>query len=193
VLELLRLAADEGPRRGRWRGTTPFISQQVHYSLLARELEHELVPLALDQGVGTLVWSPLSSGLLSGKYRRDAAPPEGSRIAQLGMRGTLDNEHVYRVLDVVDDVAGRTGAEVAQVALAWLLQKAAVTSAIVGARDRDQLISNLGSVDVLLTSEDVALLDQVSARPLPYPYWHQTERNQERLPPVPSSRPSDSD
>jgi aryl-alcohol dehydrogenase-like predicted oxidoreductase len=170
-------------------GRQRFSSHQVYYSLIARELEHELIPLALDQGIGVLVWSPLSGGWLSGKYRRNATRPPNSRVTDLGAPGPVDEEHVYRVIDALDSVvAGRSGATVAQAALAWLTRKPGVTSVIVGARDREQLVANLQAADLSLTDGEVLLLDEASSRPLPYPYWHQYKYNSERQPHVPRVR-----
>ncbi len=160
------------------RGLERYSCQQVYYSLLARELEHELIPLALDQGVGTMVWSPLAMGWLSGKYRRGNPYPEGSRTPEVG---TVDAEHAFTIIDVLEQVAGAHQATVGQIALAWALGRPSVASVVFGARDERQLQENLAAVDVSLTPEDINQLEQVSRRPLPYPYWHQRQYNAERL------------
>jgi aryl-alcohol dehydrogenase-like predicted oxidoreductase len=165
------------------RNLERFASLQAYYSLVARELEHELVPLCIDQGVGILVWSPLAAGFLSGKYRRGQEQVEGTRIAALGTPGTIDTEQGFDVVDALDDIAKQRGASVAQVALNWLLRKRGVTSVIIGARNRDQLVDNLAAANWELTADEVRRLDQVSERPLPYPYWHQRKFNLERLRP----------
>jgi aryl-alcohol dehydrogenase-like predicted oxidoreductase len=163
-------------------GWSRFVSQQMHYSLLARDLEHELVPLALDQGVGVLVWSPLSNGWLSGKFRRGAPRPAGARVSEIGGPNTIDEDRAFRIVEVLAEVAAaHPGASVAQVALGWLLNRRAVTSVIVGARTRDQLADNLAAADLVLSADEVRRLDEVSAQPLPYPYWHQAEYDAERI------------
>jgi aryl-alcohol dehydrogenase-like predicted oxidoreductase len=155
-------------------GWARYMAHQAHYSLLRREYEWELMPLALDQGVSTLVWGPLSQGRLSGKFRRDQPLPSGSRVAQGAGEGPAMNEGwLYDVVDVLDAVAAETGKSVAQVSLNWLLQRPTVASVIIGARDEAQLRENLGAVGWNLTPEQVARLDAVSELPTIYPYWHQ--------------------
>lgn len=155
---------------------------QAHYSLVARELEHELVPLCLDQGVGILVWSPLSGGFLTGKVRRDRGGPEGSRSAAMGPPGGLaDPERAFAVVDALVEIAGARGVSAAQVALNWLLAKPGVSSLLVGARTDEQLADNLAAAGWELSPDEVARLDAVSAGRLPYPQWHQLRYNAERL------------
>ncbi len=158
---------------------------QAYYSLLGRELEHELVPLCLDQEVGILVWSPLAFGLLSGKYRRGQPEPEGTRRTAWGEPGTIDEEQAYDVIEVLHELADARGSTPARVALAWLLARRGVTSAIVGARNREQLEDNLAAVELELDAGEIERLDGASARPLPYPYWHQARFNAERIGLVP--------
>jgi aryl-alcohol dehydrogenase-like predicted oxidoreductase len=162
-------------------GWSRYVAHQAYYSLIGREYEWELMPLALDQKVGTIVWSPLAGGRLSGKFRRNQPIPEGSRIQQGGGEGpTLPDEMFYKIVDALDEVAQETGKSVAQVALNWLLQRPTVANVIIGARNEEQLRQNLGSVGWNLTSEQVAKLDTASDREPIYPYWHQrgfTERN----------------
>ncbi len=155
------------------RGFQPIISQQVYYSLLARELENELVPLSLDQDVGMLIWSPLSFGLLSGKYRRGQPKPENTRLNHWDTPGTVDYEKVYDIVDVLEVIAKERNKTIPQVALNWLLRRPSVTSIIIGARNEAQLKDNLGAVGWALSEDEVARLDKVSQRALPYPYWHQ--------------------
>ena len=150
------------------------VAQQIHYTPHAREAELELLPLALDQGLGTLVWSPLAGGLLSGKYRRNEAPPEGSRHAAGSQEPPVPDEgRLFDIIEEIVDVAQGCGATTAQVALAYTLTRPGVTSLVVGARRVEQLIDNLGSADLVLTDEDVQRIERVSRPVLPYPYWHQ--------------------
>ena len=156
-------------------GYERFAAQQIYYSLEARDAEYELVPLSVDQGLGILVWSPLAGGLVSGKYRRNASPAEGTRQVS----GTWseppvrDQERLYDTVDVLVDIAAAHEASPAQVALAWLLGRPAVTSLIIGARTDEQLGDNLGAADLKLTADEREALDKVSAPDLVYPHWHQ--------------------
>ena len=167
-------------------GFERFAAQQVYYSLEARDAEYELVPLAVDQGLGILVWSPLAGGLLSGKYRRDGSPESGTRQVS----GTWNEppvrtrEKLYDTVEILVDIAGAHGASPAQVALAWLLGRPAVTSVIIGARTDEQLIDNLGGASLLLSTDERAALDKVSAPELIYPYWHQLNTAADRLGPA---------
>jgi len=167
-------------------GFERFAAQQVYYSLEARDAEYELVPLAVDQGLGILVWSPLAGGLLSGKYRRDGSPESGTRQVS----GTWNEppvrtrEKLYDTVEILVDIAGAHGASPAQVALAWLLGRPAVTSVIIGARTDEQLIDNLGGASLLLSADERAALDKVSAPELIYPYWHQLNTAADRLGPA---------
>jgi aryl-alcohol dehydrogenase-like predicted oxidoreductase len=162
-------------------GWTRYVAHQAFYSLVGREYEWELMPLALDQKVGTIVWSPLASGVLSGKIRRGQPAPEGSRVQQIGSEGSrIPDEKVYEIVDALDAIAGETGKSVSQIALNWLLQRPTVASIIIGARNEEQLKQNLGAVGWNLTAEQVARLDKASEIPTIYPYWHQrpfAERN----------------
>jgi len=162
-------------------GWARYVAHQVYYSLIGRDYEWELMPLGLDQRVGALIWSPLGWGRLTGKVRRGQPLPEVSRLHKTaGMGPQVEDEYLYKVVDVLDAVAKETGKTVTQVALNWLLQRPTVASVIVGARTEEQLKENLGAVGWDLTSEQVKKLDEVSGRPRPYPYWHQaqfTERN----------------
>jgi aryl-alcohol dehydrogenase-like predicted oxidoreductase len=151
-----------------------FISQQIHYTLEAREAEYELVPLTLDQGLGILIWSPIAGGLLSGKYRRDNSP-EGTRHAAGWKEPPIYNEdRLYNIIDVLVDIASSKGVSGAQVALAWALQRPGVTSVIIGGRTDEQFADNLGAANLKLTAEEVQRLDAVSQLNLIYPYWHQS-------------------
>jgi len=162
-------------------GWARYVAHQASYSLIGREYEWELMPLALDQKVGTIVWGPLAGGRLSGKFRRDQPKPADSRIEQGAGEGpTQLDERFYQLIDVLDEIAAETGKTVAQVALNWLLQRPTVVSVIIGARNEDQLRQNLGAVGWNLTQAQIIKLDTASEREPIYPYWHQrgfTERN----------------
>ena len=165
-------------------GWPRYVAHQAYYSLVARDYEWELMPLARDQQIGTVVWSPLSGGQLSGKIGRDSRPPEGTRVASLGMRPGLDREKFYDVVDVLRDIAIETARSVPQVALNWVLQRPTVSSLIIGARDETQLRDSLGAVEFALTPEQMRRLDTVSERTPAYPYWHQRTIYGERNPAV---------
>jgi aryl-alcohol dehydrogenase-like predicted oxidoreductase len=162
-------------------GLPRFVCQQIYYSLQAREAEYELVPIALDQGVAILAWSPLGGALLTGKWRRGAPPPAGTRR----MRGwpdppIYDEDKLWRTIDVLIEVAESRGCPVPQVALAYLVQKPGVASLIIGARTESQLAENLPASDLTLGADEMQRLDEVSAPPLLYPYWWQAKYD-ERL------------
>jgi aryl-alcohol dehydrogenase-like predicted oxidoreductase len=166
-------------------GTARFVAQQIHYSPHAREAEYELIPIAVDQGIGVLVWSPLAGGLLSGKYRRGQQPPEGSRhLTDWNEPPVRDQDTLYDLVDVLIEIADAHGVSAAQVTLAWLLGRPAVTSLVIGARTDQQLAENLAAADLTLTGVERARLDEVSAPPLLYPYWHQAKTASDRLGPA---------
>ncbi len=157
-------------------GWARYVAHQAYYSLVGRDYEWELMPLAADQGVGAVVWSPLGWGRLTGKIRRGQPLPEGSRLQSqtaVDSGPQVDQEYLYDVVDALAAVAEETGKTIPQVALNWLLQRPTVSTIIVGARNEAQLVQNLGAVGWNLTAEQVAKLDAASARPKPYPYWHQ--------------------
>lgn len=162
-------------------GWARYVAHQVYYSLVGREYEWELMPLALDQKVGALIWSPLGWGRLTGKIRRGQPLPEVSRLHKTAKNGPpVDNEYLYKVVDALDEIAKETGKTVPQIALNWLLQRPTVSSIIVGARNEEQLRQNLAAAEWNLTPEQVAKLDAASEVTPVYPYWHQrqfTERN----------------
>src|SRR5215208_4131946 len=159
-----------------------FVSQQIYYSLQARDAEYELVPVALDQGVGILVWSPLAGGLLSGKYRRREQGPEGSRhLTDWGEPPVRNGDQVYDIVDALVEIAEEHGGSPAQVALAWTLGRPGVASVVIGARTDEQLADNLGAADLNLGDEERSRLDELSAPPLLYPYWHQAKTANDRL------------
>lgn len=165
-------------------GWAKYIAHQAYYSLLAREFEWELMPLGIDQKVGTIVWSPLSGGRLSGKFRRSNPQPAESRLSQGGGHGpVIAEELLFHVIDVLDEIAGETGKTVAQVALNWVLQRPTVVNIVVGARNEVQLKENLEAVGWNLTTEQLKRLDDASFTEPIYPYWHQ--RQNTALNPVP--------
>ena len=162
-----------------------FVSQQIHYTLEAREAEYELLPIAVDQGVGVMVWSPLAGGLLSGKYRRGRSHPPGSRhLTDWGEPPIRDEGRLYDIVEELVAIAGARGATAAQVALAWLLGRPGVATLVVGARDERQLDANLAAAELELSAAERARLDEVSAPPLLYPYWHQAKTAKDRLGPA---------
>ena len=163
-------------------GYQPFISQQVYYSLIGRELENELIPLGIDQNIGSIIWSPLAFGLLSGKYKRGAPQPAGTRLAKFDAPGHIDWERLYSIVTVLEDIAGSRSKTIPQVALNWLLRRPTVKSVIVGARNESQLRDNLGAVGWSLTEEETRRLEKVSEVPENYPYWHQHKYGAERNP-----------
>ena len=164
-------------------GLQRYVAHQAYYSLVGRDFEWELMPLALDQKVGTVVWSPLGWGRLTGKIRRGQPRPATSRLntketADAGP--PVDDDYLYKVVDALDAVAAETEKTVPQVAVNWLLQRPSVSSVIIGARNEEQLRQNLGAVGWNLSADQVAQLDTASARTRIYPYWHQQgfpERN----------------
>jgi aryl-alcohol dehydrogenase-like predicted oxidoreductase len=154
--------------------------QQVNYSIFYRQLEWELMPLALDQNVGTMVWGSLAQGRLSGKFGRGKPLPEG-RVKQGAAEGPEpDEEQFFAVLDVLDVIARETGKTVAQVSLNWVLSRPSVSTILVGARTEQQLKDNLGAIGWRLTAEQIERIDRASETPKIYPFWHQAgfgERN----------------
>lgn len=168
-------------------GWPKYVSHQVHYSLVGRDYEWELMPLALDRGVSAMVWSPLGWGRLTGKIKRDKAAPEGSRLDKVAHWGLPVNEELlYNVVDVLEEIAGETGKSIPQIALAWLLTRPTVSSVILGARNEEQLRDNLGAVDVVFTDAQLKKLNEVSKVTPPYPYYaYGSDRSYMRLNPPP--------
>ncbi len=158
-------------------GWSRYVAHQAYYSLISRDYEWELMPLALDQKVGAVVWSPLGWGRLTGKIRRGQPLPETSRLQSQKSNDAgppVPMEHVYSIVDAIDEVAKETGKTVPQIALNWLLRRPSVSTVIVGARDEQQLKQNLDAVGWKLSPEQVARLDAASRVTLAYPYWHQS-------------------
>jgi aryl-alcohol dehydrogenase-like predicted oxidoreductase len=153
-------------------GWPRYVAHQVYYSLLGRDYEWELMPLADDQGIGALVWSPLGWGRLTGKIRRGRPLPLNSRLHATAQFGPPVNEkRLYAVVDVLDAIAQEAGRTVPQVAIAWLLTRPTVSSVIIGARDEAQLRDNLGAIGWSLSADQLKRLDEVSAVMPPYPYY----------------------
>ena len=152
-----------------------FVANQIHYSLLSRDAERDLVPMAEDAGLSLTVWQPLAGGFLTGKFDRGGVTTEqDSRRARNGFDFVpFEEEQGFRVLDVLRTVAARHEVSPARVAIAWLLAQRAVTSVIVGARKLEQLTDNIAAGDLTLTEQDLAELDEVSRSPIPYPNWLQ--------------------
>ncbi len=168
-------------------GWAKYVGHQVYYSLIGRDYEWELMPLALDQGVGALVWSPLGWGRLTGKIRRGHPLPPDSRlntkvVAESGPRPS--DEYLFQVIDALDEVAAETGKSVPQIALNWLLTRPTVSTVIIGARNEEQLKANLACVGWSLTPEQIGRLDAASDAPLAYPYWHQRQFEERNPKPV---------
>jgi aryl-alcohol dehydrogenase-like predicted oxidoreductase len=162
-----------------------YVAHQAYYSLVGRDYEWELMPLGLDQGIGAVVWSPLGWGRLTGKIRRGQPVPENTRLQN---KVTADNgpqvpeEYLFKVVDALDQVATEAGKTVPQVALNWLLQRPTVSTVIIGARNEEQLRQNIGAVGWSLTPDQMATLNNASATPKAYPYWHQDGYSRNPLP-----------
>ncbi|HLX62265.1 MAG TPA: aldo/keto reductase [Planctomycetota bacterium] len=168
-------------------GLSRYVAHQAYYSLVSREYEWELMPLSLDQKVGAVVWSPLGWGRLTGKIRRGQPLPETSRLRSklaTDIGPPIPDEHVFRVVDAIDEVAKEAGKTVPQIALNWLLQRPSVATVIVGARNEQQLRQNLGAVGWNLTAAQIGKLDAASTVTLAYPYWHQRGFAERNPPPV---------
>lgn len=168
-------------------GLARYVAHQAYYSLIGRDYEWELMPLALDQKVSAVVWSPLGWGRLTGKIRRGSPLPEVSRLrSQVAKAGgpPVDDEYLFRVVDALDEIAHETGKSIPQIAINWLLQRPSVATVIIGARTEEQLRENLGAVGWSLTPEQVARLDAASEVTPPYPYWHQRGFKERNPPPV---------
>jgi aryl-alcohol dehydrogenase-like predicted oxidoreductase len=166
-------------------GYPRYVANQTYYSLLGRDYEWELMPLGIDQGVGALVWSPLGWGRLTGKIRRGQPLPETSRLHKTAGKGPpASDEHLFKIVDALDEIARETGKSIPQIALNWLFQRPTVSSVIIGARNEKQLKNNLGAIGWNLTSEHIKKLDAASEKEKPYPYWHQSGFSERNPPPV---------
>jgi aryl-alcohol dehydrogenase-like predicted oxidoreductase len=168
-------------------GLARYVAHQAYYSLVGRDYEWELMPLALDQKVSAVVWSPLGWGRLTGKIRRGQPLPETTRLQSKKNREVgppVSDEHVYKIIEAIDTIAAETGKSVPQIALNWLLQRPSIATIIIGARNEEQLRQNLGAVGWNLTEAQVAALDAASAVTPAYPYWHQRGFAERNPPPV---------
>jgi aryl-alcohol dehydrogenase-like predicted oxidoreductase len=154
-------------------GYQRFVSNQIYYSLESRDAEYELLPLSVDQGLGVMVWSPLAGGLLTGKYRRDRTPGHGRHVGGSSEPPVRDRDKLYDTIDVLVRIAESHGIPPAQVALAYLLTRPAVSTLVIGAREEHQLAEILKAAEVRLAAEELRQLDEVSAPVLIYPHWHQ--------------------
>jgi aryl-alcohol dehydrogenase-like predicted oxidoreductase len=161
------------------RGLARFESVQAYYSLAGRDLEREIVPLANDQKLAILPWSPLAGGILSGKFSREGQGPADSRRTSFDFP-PVDRERAFAVIDAMRPIAKAHGSSVARVALAWLLEQSAVTSVIIGARNNAQLLDNLGAADLKLTADDLTALNHASALPAEYPGWMLESQTRDR-------------
>jgi aryl-alcohol dehydrogenase-like predicted oxidoreductase len=162
-------------------GWNRFQSIQAYYSIAGRELEREIVPVALDQGLSILVWSPLAGGLLSGKFKEEASGPEGARRTTFDFP-PVDRPRAFRIVEVMRPIAAAHGVSVARVALAWVLRQPGMTSVIIGAKSQEQLADNLAAADLQLTDGELATLDEVSRPPREYPGWMFERQLADRLP-----------
>ncbi|OCJ09334.1 aldo/keto reductase [Rhizobium sp. AC44/96] len=155
------------------RNLPRFVTQQIHYTLEAREAEYELLPISVDQGLGVMVWSPLAAGLLSGAFGRDRAPAESRQGAGWSEPPIRDKKRLWTIVDALEVIAKARGVTVAQVSLAWTLSRPAIASLVVGGLSEDQFRDNIAAVDLKLTDEELNTLNAVSRAPCIYPYWHQ--------------------
>jgi len=156
-------------------GLEKFVTYQAYYSLLARETENEIIPACLDQGLGLMVWSPLSGGYLSGKFRKDKPSPKGTRIGdndESPFIPPVDIKKAYKILDKLEEIAASHNASIAQAALNYTLSKPSVSTLVIGARKIEQLKDNISSVNWKMSPDEVKELDNISDGPLNYPYWH---------------------
>ena len=163
------------------RGWNRFESMQAYYSLAGRDIEREIVPVALDQGLGILVWSPLAGGLLSGKFSENDTGPEGARRSKFDFP-PVDRARTFRCVEAMRPIASAHGVSVARVALAWLLHQPAVTSVIVGAKTQQQLADNIAATDLRLSDRELSALAEPSQLPPEYPGWMFARQNMDRFP-----------
>ena len=161
------------------------ISQQIHYTAQSRDAEYELMPMAVDQGLGTMIWSPLAGGLLSGKYRRDQEQPEGTRFADGWSEPPIyDEKRLFDLIETLVQVGDAHGVSAAQIALAWILSRPGVSTAVIGARKEHQLDDNLAAANVKLKTDEIQAIEKAGRPELIYPYWHQQNTCAERFGPA---------
>lgn len=173
IMKALGISAHSGYAR--------FETVQAYYSIAGRDVEREIMPLVEDQGLGVMVWSPLAGGFLSGKYTRNGSAPEGARRQSFDFP-PVDRDSAYDIIAAMQTIANSRGCSVAQISLAWLLQRRGVMSVIVGAKTVEQLDDNLGSVSIALSPEEVAALDKISALKAEYPGWMIARQADQRAP-----------
>jgi aryl-alcohol dehydrogenase-like predicted oxidoreductase len=162
-------------------GAQRYASQQINYSLQAREAEYELIPAGLDAGVGVMVWSPLAGGLLSGKFSENDKGPEGARRTNFDFP-PIDRPRAFKCVEAMRPIASAHGVSVARIALAWLLHQPAVASVIVGAKTKEQLADNIAATDVRLSEDELKSLNDTSQLPPEYPGWMFARQNMDRFP-----------
>ncbi|SEL02400.1 aldo/keto reductase [Parapedobacter koreensis] len=166
----------------RENGYQRFVTQQIHYTLEAREAEYELLPIGIDQGLGALIWSPLAGGLLSGKYIRESQPQRGTRFAEGWNEPPIrDWDRLWNIVTMLNEIAIQKNVSASQVAIAWILTRPSVSSVVIGGRTLEQIESNISAIDVQLTTDELQHLNEVSKLPLLYPYWHQANFAKNRL------------
>ena len=163
------------------RNLPRFVTQQIHYTLEAREAEYELLPISVDQGLGVMVWSPLAAGLLSGAFGRNRAPASSRQASGWSEPPIRDTERLWNIIEVLDDIATARGVSAAQVSLAWTLSRPAISSLVVGGLSEEQFRDNIAAVDLKLSAEELERLNQVSRPAYIYPYWHQHNFAKERF------------
>jgi aryl-alcohol dehydrogenase-like predicted oxidoreductase len=161
-----------------------FVTQQIHYTLEAREAEYELLPISVDQGIGVMVWSPLAAGLLSGAFGRDRAPAESRQAAGWSEPPIRDRERLWAIIDALDAIARSRGVTAAQVSLAWTLSRPAVSTLVVGGLSEDHFRDNIAAASLTLSQDELDALNAVSRLPYIYPYWHQHNFASERFSPA---------
>jgi aryl-alcohol dehydrogenase-like predicted oxidoreductase len=161
-----------------------FVTQQIHYTLEAREAEYELLPISVDQGLGVMVWSPLAAGLLSGAFGRDRAPAESRQAAGWSEPPIRDRERLWAIIDALDAIARARGVTAAQVSLAWTLSRPAVSTLVVGGLSEDHFRDNIAAASLTLSQDELDALNAVSRLPYIYPYWHQHNFASERFSPA---------
>lgn len=166
-------------------GLSRFVTQQIHYTVEHRDAEYELLPASVDQGLGVLVWSPLAGGLLTGTHSRENPAPAGSRQAAGWDEPPIrDYDRLWNIVDLLKEIASQHEVSAAQVALAWTLQRPAISSVVVGGLSEAHFGDNIAAADLVLTAEDVSRLDAISAPVMIYPHWHQANFASDRFSPA---------
>ena len=161
-----------------------FVAQQIHYTLEAREAEYELLPIAIDQGVGIMVWGPLTSGLLSGVFSRQKPPKWRGPDSNWSGPPIRDEERLWAIVDLIKNLAEEHHAPMAHIALSWVLGRPGVASVVVGGLTENHFRENIAAIDVKLNAHDMARLNDISRLPNLYPYWHHRRFAEDRLGPA---------